>query len=71
MSNNKNINEMNLQDIVKYLDEYGYIYKLIDCGFLGMKLTTVQIKWVTDTEYIDIKNRFYNVENVKFIKEEI
>ena len=71
MSNNKKINKMNLLDIVKYLDEYGYIYKLIDCGFLGMKLTTVQIKWVTDTEYIDIKNRFYNVEKVKFIKEEI
>ncbi len=59
---------MNLQDIVKYLDEYGYIYKLIDNGFLGMKLTTVKIKGLTDVEFTDIKNRFYNVENVKFIK---
>ncbi len=71
MSNNKNINEMNLQDIVKYLDEYGYIYKLIDNGFLGMKLTTVKIKGLTDVEFTDIKNRFYNVNSVKFIKEKI
>ncbi len=62
---------MNLQDIVKYLDEYGYIYKLIDNGFLGMKLTTVKIKGLTDVEFTDIKNRFYNVNSVKFIKEKI
>lgn len=71
MSNNKNINEMNLLDIVKYLDEYGYSYQLIDDGFLGMKLTTVKIKWVTDIEYIDIKNRFYTVDSVTFINEKI
>jgi hypothetical protein len=71
MSNNKNINKMNLLDIVKYLDEYGYFYKLIDCGFLGMKLTTVKITGLTDTEFIDIKNRFYTVDSVTFINEKI
>lgn len=62
---------MDLLDIVKYLDENGYFYNLIDDGFLGMKLTTVKIKGLTDTEYTDIKNRFYNVDSVTFIKQEI
>ena len=62
---------MNLQDIVKYLDENGYFYNLNDDGFLGMKLTTVKLKGLTDTEFINIKNRFYTVDSVTFIKQKI